>query len=167
MGLLDSLTDLSGLADKAKSELNVAKNIVLPQEIQNLQITERNIVTKLTELETRLTSGATNKEELGYVRTYLVNHFGNIMQGGEPDPCEACKAHPAYAPVRDNYQVLQNRLAVLEKEYAGCTFGYKLADGSIQVPSTSWTTDQWGQYREQSTEQVARCWLDSDPSSYF
>ena len=180
MGLFDQLKNLAGqtgqnpLTQAAQSMENVGGSILhvgLPQELQNLQTTNTQLAQRLTELEAGLANGTIQPSELIFVRTDLQGHFGHLQAGGMPPPSSALiateiKAHPLYATVKSNYAQLETHMHALEQKYLGCSFGYQLADGTVQAPTMDWTEDQWHTIQAQSRDQTSRCWLDADRSQY-
>ena len=163
MGLFDQITNA---LSKAQSTANSLKNTVIPIEVQNLMDTHKLIEEKLTELEKNPELGATQNSPIIHLRTLLMNHYGHIQQGGEPDPFPAGKLHPLYQEAKNGYKTLDERLSKLERSVLKCTFAYQMQDGTMNIPTTDWSQEEWLNIKSRSKDGVARCWLDDDKNSY-
>lgn len=166
MGLFDSLSDA---INSGANDLKAIQNIALPPEIENLKKADDAIAQKLVELEsaTNLEGNRQAQDQIIYLRTSLMTHFGHLVRGGDPEPVVGGKMHPLYKTVADAFADRDSRVAALEKKYFGCTFGYQMPDGQIEQPALDWSEEEWFKIKSQSKDQLARCWVDTDHSQYF
>lgn len=175
MGLLDSLRDAAqnaGLGEVAEG-INAVESVqhaVMPQELLNMVQLSQRLNEQLSQLEATLASDPTGVGDLSGLRTSLMDQYRHIRSGGDPAPdalrATQIKAMPQYAQVVAEFAPLSQRLAVLEKQYTSCVFGYQGPDGTIQPPNLSWTDEQWQQIEAAALHQTPRCWLTADPTQY-
>lgn len=165
MGLLD---DLNNLSDDVTQTAKQIQNTAIPPQVQNLADTDKVIDEKLTELEKQAAAGQipTVNSPIIHLRILLMNHYGHLQQGGEPDPFPEGKMHPLYQQVKDRYTGLDERLSRLEKEQLQCTFGYQTASNEVKKPTLDWSQEEWLKIKNESKDQIARCWLDADKNNY-
>ena len=138
----------------------------LPVSLQNMKKLGERIDAELTRLEERTSSGQSPGRDISFVRTSLISYYGYGQKGGSQD-CEACKNHPTFSGLRDNYARLDVRLRALEVKYDKCTYGYQMSNGDILKPTYDWSPDEWASIRNKSKHQTSRCWLNGDPDHYL
>jgi hypothetical protein len=163
MGLFDQLKNV---ASQATSGLAAVGKIAMPQELANMQKTHTDIQEKTVRVAQELQAGTTNTDAIIQLRTFLMTHFGHLEQGGDPEPSMAAKANPLYPQLKAGYAALDANIRALETQYLNCSFGYQMADGSIQIPTTDWTEEQWHSVKDQAVQQTARCWKNDDKSQF-
>ena len=140
----------------------------LPISLQNMKKLGEKIDTELTRIEAGTSSGEISSpgRDIVSARTSLINYYGYGQKGGSED-CEACKNHPTFSGLRDNYGRMDERLRALEVKYDKCTYGYQMANGDILKPTYDWSPDEWAGIRKKAKHGQPRCWLNSDPEHYF
>ena len=139
-----------------------------PVSIRNMKQLGETIDRELTQLEEGTKSGeiAHPGRDLVSARTNLISYYGYGHKGGSEE-CEACKNHPTFAGLRDNYANLDARLRKLEVKYDKCTYGYQMKNGDILQPTYDWSPEEWASIRKKSKHGTSRCWLISDPEHYY
>lgn len=163
MGLFDQL---QSAANELKSDMSNLGSVVMPQELLNMQQAQTDLEAKIAQVTQDLQTNPQEVNAISGLRTFLQSHFGHLEQGGDPEPSLAAKANPLYGQLKAKYAALDQGVRALEMQYLNCSFGYQMSDGSIQIPTTEWTEEQWHEIKDQSLNQVARCWKKDDPSQY-
>src|SRR5262245_10566929 len=140
----------------------------MPVSLQNMKNLGTRIDANITLVEKGTADGTMSSpgRELVPLRTNLISYYGYGQKGGSEE-CEACKNHPSYSGLRDDYARLDKRQRALEERYLKCTYGYKMNNGDILRPTFEWSPDDWAKIREKSTHKTPRCWMTEDPEHYY
>src|SRR6188474_124567 len=135
----------------------------LPVGLQNMKKLGKNIDGELTRLEEGTSAGKISSpgRDLVSVRTNMISYYGYGQKGGSED-CEACKNHPVFGGLKDDYAKMDVRLRALETRYNKCTYGYQMDNGDILKPTFEWSPDEWAAIRKKAKHGTPRCWLDAD-----
>jgi len=162
---MEILDLLKGIFSDAKR----LKDIALPPEINNMQKLHASIKSQIEQIEKSGLSNQTDqaKMRIGMLRATLHSHYKHLRQGGEVNPKEIYKVHPAFIQMKNEYPSLHQRLSSLEKILLSCTFGYQMPDGSIKPPQLDWSDGELKNIESQALHQTARLWYDNDKGRYF
>lgn len=144
------------------------KSTELPISLQNMQKLGAKITEEITRIEEGTSSGEISSpgRDIVSARTSLINYYGYGQKGGSEE-CEACKNHPTFAGLQDDYGAMDKRLRKLEVKYDKCTYGYQMSNGDILKPTYEWSRDEWDGIRKKAKHGQPRCWLNDDPQHYF
>lgn len=162
---------LSGASSKAPHSSvadSYGQATELPVSLQNMKKLGERIDAELTHLEEGTSSGQISApgRDIVPLRTNMISYYGYGQKGGSED-CEACKNHPTFPGLRENYAKLDERLRKLEMKYDKCTYGYQMANGDILKPTYEWSPDEWAAIRKKAKHGTPRCWLNDDPEHYY
>lgn len=140
----------------------------MPVSLRNMKRLGENIGKELTRLEEGTGDGtiAFPGRDLTSTRTNLTSYYGYGQKGGSEE-CEACKNHPSYEGLRENYAALDKRQRALEEKYMKCNFGYQMSNGDILHPTFEWSAEEWAKIREKSKHKTGRCWLIANPEESY
>jgi hypothetical protein len=140
----------------------------LPVSLKNMKKLGERLDAELTRLEEGTSTGkiSSPRRDIVSARTTLISYYGYGHKGGSEE-CEACKNHPTFSGLKDNYSRLDERLRALEVKYEKCTYGYQMDNGDILKPTYDWSPEEWASIRKKSKHGTSRCWLISDPEHYY
>jgi len=140
----------------------------MPVSLQNMKRLGERIDANIRTIEEGVASGTMSSPGRDMVpnRTNLISYYGYGQKGGSED-CEACKNHPSFSGLRDDYDRLDKRQRALEEKYLKCTYGYKMSNGDILRPTFQWSPEEWAKIREKSTHKTPRCWMTENPEQYY
>jgi hypothetical protein len=140
----------------------------MPVSLQNMKHLGEKITAEITRIEEGTSAGEISSpgRDIVSARTSLINYYGYGQKGGSED-CEACKNHPSYGGLKDDYAKMDKRLRALEVRYDKCTYGYQMANGDILKPTYDWSADEWAGIRKKAKHGQPRCWLNDDPAHYY
>jgi hypothetical protein len=159
------------LISGSKSTSNVADSYgdvaELPVSLQNMKKLGKKIDVELTRIDEGTSAGTISApgRDIVSVRTSLISYYGYGHKGGSEE-CEACKNHPTFSGLKDDYASLDQRLRALEGKYHKCTYGYQMSNGDILKPTYEWSADEWAGIRKKAKHGQPRCWLNDDPEHY-